>query len=159
MAMRVLMVCMGNICRSPMAEGVFRSMLQEASLLERVYVESAGTHSYHVGLEPDVRSQQAALRRGVDISGLRARQVTAEDLDSFDLLLAMDRSNYRHLLGLCSRPEHRGKIKLFMEYAPQLSDREIPDPYYGGPGGFERVLDLVEEASRGLLAQIQLQCP
>ncbi len=155
MMVRVLMICMGNICRSPMAEGVLRQMVCASNLSDRVYVESAGTHSYHVGLAPDERSQRAASRRGVDLQSIRARRVIPEDLDSFDYLLVMDRENYRELLSLCWKPEHRKKITLFMEYARELSEREIPDPSYGGASGFERVLDLIEEASQGLLAHIR----
>ncbi len=152
---RVLFVCMGNICRSPVAEGVFRRMLEGAGLVEKVYVDSAGTHSYHTGAPPDNRSQATALRRGVDLRGLRARKVTVADFAEFDYVLAMDRDNFEHLLALCGEPELRRRIQLFMDYAPDLPEREVPDPYYGGPNGFERVMDLIEEAAEGLLARIR----
>ncbi|MEZ5582340.1 MAG: low molecular weight protein-tyrosine-phosphatase [Candidatus Competibacteraceae bacterium] len=150
-----MFVCMGNICRSPVAEGLFRHLLKNAGLTDVVYVDSAGTHSYHEGAAPDERSQATALRRGVDLSALRARRVASEDFERFDQLLAMDRANYQDLLNLCPRPELHGKIRLFMDYAPDRSEREVPDPYYGGLGGFERVMDLVEEAAEGLLLQLR----
>jgi len=153
---RVLFVCMGNICRSPLAEGVFRRMLEGVGLNEKIYVDSAGTHSYHVGAPPDTRSQSTALRRGVDLRGIRARRVEEADLLEFDYVLAMDRDNFEHLLALCQeQPELRDRIHLFLDFAPDLSVREVPDPYYGGPSGFERVMDLVEEAAQGLLIQIR----
>ena len=152
---KVLMVCMGNICRSPMAEGVFRRLLQDVGLEDKVYVESAGTHAYHVGSFPDRRSQDVAQARGVDISAIRARKVEIEDLDIFDYVIAMDDDNYRYLLGLCPAPNYREKIHRIMEYAPESPIREVPDPYYGGRGGFMRVMDLVEESAQGLLLQIR----
>ena len=152
---KVLFVCMGNICRSPMAEGAFRRMLEGLGLAERVYVDSAGTHSYHIGAPPDTRSQATALRRGVDLRHLRARQVTADDLVEFDYVLAMDRDNFKHLLALGQDQELRRRIRLFLDFAPDLPEREVPDPYYGGSGGFERVMDLVEEAAQGLLIDIR----
>mgnify|MGYP000859634067 CR=1 FL=1 len=152
---RVLFVCMGNICRSPVAEGVFRRMLEGVGLTEKIYVDSAGTHSYHTGAPPDARSQATALRRGVDLRGLRARRVTVADFAEFDYLLAMDRDNFQHLLESCEEPELRSRIQLFMDYAPHLPEREVPDPYYGGPHGFERVMDLIEEAAEGLLRGIR----
>lgn len=152
---KVLFVCMGNICRSPMAEGVFRRMLEGVGLAEKVYVDSAGTHSYHIGAPPDTRSQATALRRGVDLRSIRARRVTETDLIEFDYVLAMDRDNFEHLLVLCQNPELRRRIQLFLDFAPGLPEREVPDPYYGGSGGFERVMDLVEEAAQGLLIQIR----
>ena len=152
---KVLFVCMGNICRSPMAEGVFRRMLEGVGLAEQIYVDSAGTHSYHIGAPPDTRSQATTLRRGVDLRSLRARLVTASDLVEFDYVLAMDRDNFEHLQVLCPDPELRRRVQLFLDFAPDLPEREVPDPYYGGSGGFERVMDLVEEAARGLLIQIR----
>lgn len=152
---KVLFVCMGNICRSPMAEGAFRRMLESVGLTERVYVDSAGTHSYHIGAPPDTRSQATALRRGVDLRGLRARQVTAQDLAEFDYVLAMDRDNLQHLTLLCQTPELRPRLQLLLNFAPDLPEREVPDPYYGGVNGFERVMDLVEEAGQGLLVEIR----
>ena len=138
-----------------MAEGVFRRLLEGVGLAEQVYVDSAGTHSYHIGSPPDTRSQATAQRRGVDLGSLRARQVTETDLIEFDYVLAMDRDNFAHLLVLCQNPELRRRIQLFLDFAPDLPEREVPDPYYGGPGGFERVMDLIEEAAQGLLIQIR----
>ena len=152
---KILFVCMGNICRSPMAEGVFRRMLEDVGLAEQVYVDSAGTHSYHIGAPPDTRSQATALRRGVDLRNLRARLVTASDLAEFDYVLAMDRDNFEHLRVLCPDPQLQRRVQLFLDFAPDLPEREVPDPYYGGSGGFERVMDLVEEAAQGLLIQIR----
>ena len=152
---KVLFVCMGNICRSPMAEGMFRRLLKGVGLAEQVYVDSAGTHSYHIGAPPDTRSQATALRRGVDLGTLRARQVTADDLVEFDYVLAMDRDNFEHLQVLCPDPQLQRRVHLFLDFAPDLPEREVPDPYYGGSGGFERVMDLVEEAAQGLLTDIR----
>lgn len=151
----VLFVCMGNICRSPTAEGVFRHMLEEAALAERILVDSAGTHAYHVGEPPDRRAQAAAERRGVSLGGIRARRVREADFEAFDLLLAMDRDNLS-LLVQQAEPEHHDKIRLFMDYAA-ARESEVPDPYYGGATGFERVLDLIEDASRGLLRALRSQ--
>ena len=154
--MRVLFVCMGNICRSPMAEGVFRRRVDEAGLAAQIAVDSAGTHSYHVGEPPDVRAQEAAQRRGYDISRLRARQITRDDFNKFDYVLAMDETNRRLLARLC--PGHQaGKLKLFLEFHADPAAREVPDPYYGGAQGFEKVLDLVEEAAQGLLGHLRVQ--
>lgn len=151
---KVLMVCMGNICRSPMAEGVFRHLVQNAGLADKVYVESAGTHAYHTGSHPDKRSQAIAQSRGVDLSAIRARKVEVEDLDIFDYVIAMDDDNYRYLFELCLTPMHQEKIHRMMEYAPDLPEREVPDPYYGGRGGFVRVMNLVEKSAQGLLLHI-----
>lgn len=152
---RVLFVCMGNICRSPMAEGILRRMLEDAGLAGKVYVASAGTHSFHTGCAPDRRGQEIARRRGVELKAIRARQVEREDLEHFDYVLAMDRDNYEYLLSLSENAELRGKIQLLMDYAPALPEREVPDPYYGGLSGFERVMDLMEEATYGLLLHIR----
>ena len=151
---RVLFVCMGNICRSPTAEGVFRETLRTRAPELAVHVDSAGTHAYHVGEPPDRRSCRAAARRGIDLSGQRARRVSVADFSAFDLVLAMDEDNFRILSGI-SPPEYRSRIRLFMEFAPEAGRRSVPDPYYGGPTGFEHVLDLVEEASLGLLAHLR----
>lgn len=148
----VLFVCMGNICRSPTAEGVFRHLLKEAGDFV-VEVDSAGTHAYHVGSAPDHRSQAAALRRQLDLSSQRARQVAAEDFERFDLLLAMDEDNYEILQSRCP-PQHQRKVRLFLEYG-SMGERNVPDPYYGGDTGFEHVLDLIEDAARGLLAELR----
>ena len=152
---RILFICMGNICRSPMAEGVFRRLLTEAGLTQAVQVDSAGTHSYHEGSEPDNRSQETARRRGLDLSAIRARRVRAKDFMDFDYLLVMDRQNHHDLLALCPQAQYREKIQLLMDYAPTLPDREVPDPYYGGPAGFELMMDLIEEAAEGLLTQLR----
>jgi protein-tyrosine phosphatase len=153
---KVLFVCMGNICRSPTAQGVFERLVREANLSDRVHTDSAGTHAYHVGEVPDQRATEAAQRRGVDLTTQRARRVSPKDFEGFDYVLAMDSSNYDALLGIC-RPEHTVKLRLFMEFAPGLGVEEVPDPYYGGVTGFERVLDLIEEAADGLLAEIRQQ--
>jgi protein-tyrosine phosphatase len=151
---RVLFVCLGNICRSPTAEGVFRAVVERAGLLQHIEIDSAGTHAYHVGEPPDARAQAAAQRRGVDLSGLRGRRATRVDIERFDYILAMDEENYQNLQALSPQGlEH--KIRLFLEFAPQRPEREVPDPYFGGEGGFERVLDMIEEASEGLLAHLR----
>lgn len=145
----VLFVCMGNICRSPTAEGVFRHHVQKAGLSERIFIDSAGTHAYHVGSPPDRRAAAAAERRGILLGDLRARRVNEEDFERFDYIIAMDLDNVEHLKDEFA-PKHHSKVRLFMEFSSG-KEREVPDPYYGGASGFERVLDLVEEASRGLL--------
>jgi protein-tyrosine phosphatase len=152
----VLFVCMGNICRSPTAEGVFAHKLKNAGLDEVVSVDSAGTHAYHVGEAPDPRSQSTALKRGINLKHLKARKVVAEDFERFDYVLAMDRDNYRGLEAICPTGCEY-KLQLFLSYAPNLETDEVPDPYYGGPTGFDRVLDMIEEASDGLLQDIQLR--
>jgi protein-tyrosine phosphatase len=151
--MRVLFVCMGNICRSPTAEGVFRHAVEQRGDRIAVEIDSAGTHDYHIGEPPDRRAISAAQRRGIDLSGLRARAVEDEDFARFDLILAMDRDNL-DLLQRRAPSHHRERIKLVMEYAPEAYTREVPDPYYGGPKGFEEVLDLLEQASQGLLREL-----
>lgn len=151
---RVLFVCMGNICRSPTAEGVFRHLLRGEGFEEFIETDSAGTHGYHVGAPPDARTRETALRRGIDLGDLRARRVTREDFEFFDYVLAMDQDNYHSLMPLCP-PVHRAKLRLFLDFAPDMGIREVPDPYYGGPRGFEQVFDLVEAAARGLLEDIR----
>jgi protein-tyrosine phosphatase len=147
---KVLFVCLGNICRSPTAEGVLRMLAAQEAPRLALEVDSAGTADYHIGAPPDPRSQRAALRRGIDISGLQARQVTAEDFARFDLILAMDRENLRELRAM--RPSNsRAELKLFLEYAPEPQSRDVPDPYYRDAEAFEQVLDLATAASRGLL--------
>jgi protein-tyrosine phosphatase len=156
MAIKVLFVCMGNICRSPSAQGVFETLVSQASLAEHIFTDSAGTHAYHVGEPPDSRAKQAALRRGVDLGSQRARRVSPADFAEFDYVVAMDSGNYEDLAGMCD-PEYVAKLRLFLEFAPGLGVREVPDPYYGGATGFERVLDLIEEGAKGLLADIRQQ--
>jgi protein-tyrosine phosphatase len=151
--MRILFVCMGNICRSPTAEGVFRRLVAERAPGVEIEVDSAGTHDYHVGDPPDPRSIAAAARRGVDLRQLRARSVRDEDFERFDLIIAMDRLNRETLLERSPAP-FRERIRLFMEFAGGQDVEEVPDPYYGGAPGFERVLDLAEEAAAGLLEEV-----
>jgi protein-tyrosine phosphatase len=151
---QVLFVCMGNICRSPTAEGVFRESVGRAGLAHAIRADSAGTGDWHVGSPPDRRAIQAARRRGYDLTALRARQVAPVDFARFAWILAMDRSNLRALEAL--RPtDFRGHLGLFLEFAPDLGVDEVPDPYYGGPEGFERVLDLTERACEGLVARVR----
>lgn len=150
----VLFVCMGNICRSPTAEGVFRHRIQQARLQDRVLIDSAGTHAYHAGLPPDRRSIAAAAQRRYVLEGLKARRVAAEDFRIFDYVLAMDFDNLAVLERL-RPPEHAGHLGLFLDFAPSLASREVPDPYYGGPQGFNHVLDLIEAAADGLLVKVR----
>ena len=149
----VLFVCMGNICRSPTAEGVFRHHVAEAGLDALFEIDSAGTHAYHVGEPPDRRAQEAATRRGVSLVDIRARRVAAEDFERFHHIIAMDEDNLV-MLHEQADAAHRDKIRLFLEFGSG-PETEVPDPYYGGATGFERVLDLVEDASRGLLERLR----
>lgn len=151
---KVLFVCLGNICRSPSAEGVFRKLVTDQGLGEYIQIDSAGTHAYHVGSPPDERARAAALQRGIDMSGLRGRQVDEGDFYLFDYILAMDRDNEYNLQQICP-PDHETKLRLFMDYADNWNEREVPDPYYGGHAGFERVLDMIEDAAAGLLEDIR----
>jgi protein-tyrosine phosphatase len=150
----VLFVCMGNICRSPTAEGVFRHACEAARIGDRVHIDSAGTGAWHVGEPPDRRAQRAALARGIDLSAQRARKVAADDFRRFDLIVAMDEDNLGALSRACP-DDCLPRLALFLDYAPQLGVREVPDPYYGGGDGFEIVLDLAQAASEGLLAEVQ----
>ena len=154
---RVLFVCLGNICRSPTAHGVMLGLLESEGLSDQVFVDSAGTAGWHIGKTPDPRSQQAALARGVDISDQRARQVSAEDFETFDYVLAMDRSNLDDLKALYTSNGSQGtEPKLFLRaFGRSFDEHEVPDPYYGGEAGFRHVLDLVEDACDGLLADIR----
>lgn len=154
MTFRVLLVCMGNICRSPTAEGVLRYFIKCNNLGDKVEVDSAGTHGYHVGEAPDSRTQRAAAARGYNLSQLRARKVARQDLDYFDLILAMDRSNLDNLRRMAT-PEQQERLGLFMDYARNFDDDEVPDPYYGLGHGFDLVLDMVEDASQGLVEDIK----
>jgi len=144
---------MGNICRSPTAEGVFRKMVEEKQLQHLFEIDSAGTHAYHIKEAPDLRAQKAAQERGVDLSTIRARKVVYGDFEDFDHILAMDSENHAILTEACPE-EHQHKIHYFMDFAPHVGEREVPDPYYGGKYGFERVLNMVEEASTGFINHI-----
>ncbi|MDK3025664.1 low molecular weight protein-tyrosine-phosphatase [Cupriavidus taiwanensis] len=149
----ILMCCMGNICRSPTAEAVLRAKLDSAGLAPLVELDSAGTHEYHLGRAPDPRTQRHALQRGYDLSALRARKVGVPDFDRFDLILAMDRENLAGLLRL--RPDAGDKVRLLMSFATRHDADEVPDPYYGEGDGFERVLDYIEDACDGLVAELR----
>lgn len=151
---RVLFVCMGNICRSPTAEAVFRKVLRDSGIDSQVEIDSAGTHGYHVGEPPDPRTQRAAESRGYDMSEIRARKVAAQDLEYFDLVLAMDRSNLENLQRICL-PDYSQRLGLLMTYSKAFDDEEVPDPYYGLGHGFDLVLDMIEDASAGLLADVK----
>ncbi len=150
---KILFVCMGNICRSPTAEGVFRQKVEQAHVTEQFVIDSAGTHAYHVGEPPDLRSQEYARKRGIDLSAQRARQVQVQDFAKFDLVLAMDKDNLRLLQNQCPA-EYQHKIKLMMSYASHSPSDVVPDPYYGGGRGFDVVLDYLEDAAEGLLNDI-----
>ena len=151
---KVLFVCMGNICRSPTAEAVFGHYVEKAGLVEHIHIDSAGTHDYHIGDAPDARTQRAAKLRGYDMSKLRGRQVETGDFARFDYVLAMDEANLSILQRL--RPhDAQSHLGLFLEFARRHGEREVPDPYYGGADGFERVLDMVEDAANGLLLHIR----
>lgn len=150
----VLFVCMGNICRSPTADAVFRHHVKSARLEHLIHIDSAGTHAYHIGEPPDRRSQQAALKRGYSMQGLRARRITQEDFPRFQYILAMDHHNLAELQQNCPS-QYSDRLGLFLQYSNQWNiHQEVPDPYYGGSHGFERVLDLVENASQGLLGHV-----
>ncbi len=152
----VLFVCMGNICRSPTAEGVFRDTVNQKKLLNSIHIDSAGTHAYHIGEQPDSRSQKTARSKGIDLSTQKARKAIGEDFDNFDYILAMDRSNYENLKDI--RGELGAKkiasLHLFMEFTSVWENTEVSDPYYGGDNGFEQVFDMVQSASEGLLEHI-----
>ena len=150
---RLLFVCLGNICRSPMAEGVFRRVAEEEGVLDRFEIDSAGLGDWHVGQAPDSRAQAAALTRGIDISGQCARQVTKADFARFDLLIAMDGSNYDDLVELAPKSACH-KIHRFLDYAPHAGTKDVPDPFFGGRAGFDQALDLIEEGARGLIADM-----
>jgi len=150
----VLFVCMGNICRSPTAEGVFRKLVADAELAEQVRVDSAGTHAYHGGEPPDRRAQHAAEQRGYSLSDITARKISVDDFETFDYVLAMDEDNLFSLRQTAAGT-NEDRIRLFLEFGDSGNEREVPDPYYGGTAGFERVLDLVEDAARGLLDEVR----
>ena len=148
----VLFVCLGNICRSPTAEGVFRDLVEREGLGDKIRIDSAGTHAYHIGEPPDGRAQSEAKSRGIDISGLRGRQANAGDFKAFDYVLAMDRSNHQNLMSICPMGEET-RLRMFLDFAPEVGRKEVPDPYY--EGGFDRVYDMIEQAAQGLLADIR----
>lgn len=150
---KVLFVCLGNICRSPTAEGVFRQLLARERLESSILADSAGTAAYHVGSPPDRRAREAAARRDVDLSSIRGRRAGPADIEEFDYILAMDRENHANLTAIAGERGH--KIRLFMDYSSRFDESEVPDPYYGGANGFERVLDMIEDASEGLLGELR----
>lgn len=151
--LKLLFVCMGNICRSPLAEGVFLHHAEQANIIHQIETDSAGTHAYHIGEPPDPRSQSIATKHQIDISKQRARKVTEHDFENFDYILAMDQDNFDILFDAC--PEtFRHRIHLFLGFAPESDHQDVPDPYYGGSFGFERVFDLVTDASIGLLVTL-----
>ena len=150
----VLFVCLGNICRSPTAEGIFRRLLQERGFDGRVHVDSAGTSDYHIGEPPDPRAIAKAQHCGIDIKELRGRQVSRSDFEKFDYILAMDAENLDDLLRRCPK-KYQDRVRLLMEFAPQTNVRAVPDPYFGGDAGFDHVYELIEAASQGLLADIE----
>lgn len=155
---RVLFVCMGNICRSPTAQGAFAMLVKQQGMEDTIEIDSAGTHAYHIGEPPDRRAQASAMQRGIDLSTQRARLIEKADFEKFDYVLAMDEENYQNLAALCP-DSHKQRLKLLMEFAPHLNQREVPDPYYGGTSGFERVMDMVESAAQGLLDDIRKHYP
>ncbi len=150
---KVLFVCMGNICRSPTAHGIFEKKVEEEGLSHLIEVDSAGTHAYHIGKQPDRRSQQVALTHGLDLSHLKGRQVNIADFDYYDYILAMDNDNYHDLLQLCEG-ENCNKVHLFLKYAENIHIDEVPDPYFGGDKGFDNVYDMIVQASNGLFDEI-----
>ncbi|MDT8311547.1 MAG: low molecular weight protein-tyrosine-phosphatase [Methylophaga sp.] len=153
---KVLFVCMGNICRSPTAEGVFRYLLKQHNSLQHFEVDSAGTHAYHVGEPPDERAQQTARLRGIDLSFIRGRKFANRDFEYFDHILAMDTNNLQILQQACPA-EHQHKVQLFLDFAPQHAEQDVPDPYYGGSQGFEHVFDLVTDAAEGFYQKVMRQ--
>ncbi len=150
---RVLFVCMGNICRSPLAQGVFEYLVCREGLEDYISVDSAGTHSYHIGHPPDDRAQESAAKRGIDLGSQRARRIKPEDCRNFDYVLTMDEENYQAVAALCRSAT--AEVRPFLDYAPDRTETEVPDPYYDGAEGFEHVVDLVEEASEGLINDIR----
>lgn len=154
--MKIVFVCTGNICRSPTAEGVARHLIREAGMSHLITVDSAGTHGTHAGEAPDPRTRQAALKRGYDLSALRARKLDALDYNRFDLLLAMDRGHLEIMRRHCPAI-YRHRLALFMSFAPEAEFDEVPDPYYGGPRGFDFVLDMCELGVKGLLEHVTLR--
>jgi len=154
MAYRLLFVCLGNICRSPSAENIMKHFVEQAGLTGQVECDSAGTSSYHIGSPPDRRMHNAAAQQGITMTGA-ARQFNTEDFEAFDLILAMDRDNYRNILALDRTGQYQEKVKLMCDYAQYHGDREVPDPYYGGPDGFDYVINLLMDACEGLLKEVK----
>lgn len=154
MSIKVLFVCLGNICRSPTAEGVFRHQVEAAGLSQRIQIDSAGTGDWHIGKAPDPRTIDEAAKRDYDLAPLRARQVSAADFAEFDYVIAMDNENLKNLKAM-QPADYQGHLGLFLAFAPEENQEEVPDPYYGGPEGFTLVLNMVEEASQGLLHHIK----
>lgn len=152
----VLFVCLGNICRSPTAEGVFRQTVTQAGLADKIHIDSAGTSGWHIGEPPDTRAQQAAKRRGIDLSTLQGRKVESNDFKAFDYILAMDSRNQADLLAQAPAGGSE-RVHMLLSFAPERPEREVPDPYYGGDDGFEAVLDMIEAASQGLLEDIRVK--
>ena len=150
---RVLFVCMGNICRSPTAEGMFLKKISDSGYLDKFEADSCGTHQYHLGHAPDSRTQEAAKNRGIDLSKLRARKIDYSDFEDFDLILVMDKLNQRNLFDLCP-DQYKNKIKLMLDYLPDETLEEVPDPYYGGEQGFEIVLDILDKATEALIKDL-----
>ena len=153
MSIKVLFVCMGNICRSPTAEGIFRQLVEDNNLPHQFEIDSAGTHAYHIGQAPDERAQQIAYRQGVDLSELTARKVCADYYQQFDYILVMDKANLDDIAPHCPT-DLKYKIQRILDYAPQQSERDVPDPYYGGESGFEHVYNLLQQACEGLFSQV-----
>lgn len=151
--MKILMVCLGNICRSPLADGLLRKKVEEKGL--NVTVDSAGTSSYHIGSEPDARTQENALKHGVDLSFLRARQFSKSDFQDFDRIYAMDNSNVFNILQMAQSDADKEKVKLLLDLIPEQHNKEVPDPYYGGEQGFEKVFQLVDKATDILIEELE----
>ncbi|MBD0336191.1 MAG: low molecular weight phosphotyrosine protein phosphatase [Cyanobacteria bacterium Co-bin13] len=158
MVTKLLFVCLGNICRSPSAENIMNHLIQQRGLTDRVQCDSAGTSSYHIGSPPDRRMTAAARQYGIHLQG-RARQFEAVDFTAFDWILAMDRDNYRDILALDQRGQHHAKVKLMCDFCRHHADQEVPDPYYGGPEGFDYVVNLLLDACEGLLEFVLEQSP
>ena len=154
---KVLFVCAGNICRSPIAQGVFENLLKREGLSGEVEVDSAGTHAYHAGEPPDSRAQRSVANLGIDLGGQHARRIERRDCKRFDYILVMDQENYSWVEPLCG--DSRAEVRMFLDYAPDRAETEVPDPYFGGSEGFERTLELAEAASQGLLKDILRRHP
>lgn len=158
MPYRLLFVCLGNICRSPSAENIMNHLIEQAGLSHQIICDSAGTSSYHIGSSPDRRMSSAAAHRGISLKG-QARQFEIADFEQFDLILAMDYDNYQDILSLDRRKKYREKVRLMCDFASHHKDREVPDPYYGGEEGFNRVINLLLDACSGLLEEVKHKLP